>query len=61
MLCKKCMTVMETGTTYELKKEGEKLSARRFYRCNKCHDKTYTKEPNFQEYLKKELEKKSNK
>ena len=51
MLCKRCMVVMKLGTTYEQKKDGDKTSARRFYKCNKCHDKVYTKEPNFQEYI----------
>lgn len=48
MLCKRCMSVMKTGTTYE-QNEDCKPSARRFYECKKCHDKVYTKEPNFQE------------
>lgn len=56
MLCKKCMTVMKTGTTYEQNKNG-KYSARRFYKCKRCHDKVYTKEPNFQEYMRNESEK----
>lgn len=57
MLCKKCMTVMKSGTTYEQKKEDNKSLARRFYRCNNCHDKIYTKEPNFQEYMSRALQK----
>lgn len=57
MLCKRCMTVMKSGTTYEQKKDGDKTFARRFYKCNKCHDKVYTKEPNFQEYMSKALDK----
>ena len=56
MLCKKCMIVMETGTTYEQKKDN-KSSARRFHECRKCHDKVYTKEPNFQECMSKASEK----
>ena len=56
MLCKKCMTVMETGTTYEQNKDG-KPSANRFHKCQKCHDKIYTKEPNFQECMSKASEK----
>lgn len=52
MLCKRCMTVMGTGTTYEQRKDG-KSSSRRYYECKKCHDKVYTKEPNFQEYMNK--------
>lgn len=56
MQCKRCMTVMKTGTTYEQKKDG-KPSARRFHECKKCHDKVYTKEPNFQEYMSNASEK----
>lgn len=50
------MIVMGTGTTYEQKKDG-KSSARRFYECKKCHGKVYTKEPDFQEYMKSESQK----
>ncbi len=50
------MTVMETGTTYEQNKEGKSL-AKRFHECKKCHDKVYTKEPNFQKYMSKASEK----
>lgn len=60
MLCKRCMTVMGTGTTYEQSRDG-KSSARRFYECKKCHDKVYTKEPNFQECMSKASEKCRNK
>lgn len=42
------MTAMETGTTYEQKKDG-KYSARRFHECKKCNYRFYTKEPNSQE------------
>ena len=60
MLCKKCMIVMGTGTTYEQRKGNGKPSARRFHECKKCGDKVYTKEPNFQEYMKKASEKSRN-
>ena len=50
MLCKRCMTVMGTGTRYEQNKDG-KSSAKRYHKCKKCHDKVYTKEPNFQECI----------
>lgn len=60
MLCKRCMTVMGTGTTYEHRKDG-RLSARRFHECQKCHDKIYTKEPSFQECISKASEKCKNK
>lgn len=56
MLCKHCMTIMGTGTTYEQRKDG-KSSARRYYECKKCGDKVYTKEPNFQECMNKASEK----
>lgn len=60
MLCKRCMIVMEIGTTYEQRKDG-KSSARRFHECKNCHDKVYTKEPNFQECMNKASEKNRNK
>lgn len=56
MLCKKCMTVMKTGTAYEQNKNG-RSSARRYHECKKCHDRVYTKELNFQEYMDKASEK----
>lgn len=56
MLCKNCMTVMETGTRYEQRKDG-KSSAKRYYECKKCKDRIYTKEPNFQECMSKSLDK----
>lgn len=60
MLCKRCMVAMESGTTYEQNKNG-RSSSRRFHECKKCHDKVYTKEPNFQEYMSKVTEKYRNK
>lgn len=57
MLCKRCMAVMQPGTTYEQKKGDGKPLARRFHECKKCHDKVYTKEPNFQESMSKASEK----
>lgn len=56
MLCKRCMTVMGTGTTYERKKNG-KSSFRRYHECKKCHDKVYTNESDFYECISKTLEK----
>ena len=56
MLCKMCMTVMATGTTYERNKERKSL-ARRFHECKNCHDKVYTNEPNFQVCMNKASEK----
>lgn len=60
MLCKKCMTVMSTGTTYEQNKDGNP-TARRFHECKKCYDKVYTKELNFQECMSKASDKRRNK
>ena len=45
-----------SGITYEQRKDG-KSSARRYYECKKCHDKVYTKEPNFQDFIVKESNK----
>ncbi len=61
MLCKRCMTVMGTGTRYEQNKDG-KSSARRYYECKnkKCRHRVYTKEPNFQECMGKASEKSRN-
>lgn len=53
------MIVMGTGTTYKQRKD-EKTAARRFHECKKCHDKVYTKEPNFQECMNKASEKSRN-
>lgn len=58
MVCKRCMAVMATGTTYEQKKDG-KSSVRRFHECKRCGERVYTREPNFQEYMYKALENKS--
>lgn len=57
MLCRRCMTIMKSGTTYEQKKGGGYLH-KRFHECRECHNRIYTKEPNFQEYLNNELKKK---
>ena len=59
MLCKRCMTVMATGTTYEQRRDG-KSSERRFHEWKKCHDKIYTKEPNFQWCMSNASEKNRN-
>lgn len=56
MICKRCMIVMGTGTTYKQNKDG-KSSAKRFHECKKCGDKIYTKEPNFQECMSNVSEK----
>lgn len=57
MLCKKCMIVMEAGTQYHPKKGEKDKGYHRFYRCKKCGNKIFTKEPNFQECMRRELEK----
>jgi len=51
MLCRRCMTVMELGTTYEQKGRENKSTHKRFCQCPKCKDKFYINSPNFQEYL----------
>lgn len=61
MICKRCMAVMETGTTYEQGNSRGGLLAKRFHECRKCKDKVYAKEPNFQEFVYKVLEKSTNK
>lgn len=60
MLCKRCMTVMKSGTSYGQNKDG-KSSAKRFYECKKCYDKVYTNESNFQECMNKATSKNRNK
>lgn len=53
MLCKRCMKIMETGTSYEKRNGHDNTSHRRYYECKKCHDRVYLNAPNFQEYLHK--------
>ncbi len=60
MLCKRCMTVMRTGTRYEQNKGQNRPSHRRYFECNKCHDMVYTNALNFQEMLMKESDKSRN-
>lgn len=57
MLCRKCLTVMESGTEYYPKKDDRDKGYRRFRKCKKCHKKIYTKESNFQELIVKSLKK----
>ena len=60
MFCKRCMTVMGTGTEYYPKKDDRDKGYRRYHKCKKCGDKVYTKEPNFQECMNKASEKSRN-
>lgn len=53
MICRRCLTVMGSGTRYEKKKGQDKLYHKRYFECSKCHDRTYTNAPNFQECLYK--------
>lgn len=58
MFCKRCMIVMETGTTYERKKESNgngKIEHKRFCQCPRCKDRVYNNSSNFQETLSKML------
>lgn len=60
MLCKKCGAIMSAGTTYIQNKDGV-CTARRFRECEKCYDKVYIKEPNYQECMSKIINKNRNK
>lgn len=55
MMCVRCKIEMKSGTSYENK--GDKPLARRFYKCIKCHNKVYSKKPNFQECMRNASEK----
>lgn len=57
MLCKRCMTIMEPGTSYEHKKGQDEPSHRRYFECGKCHERVYANISNFQEMLEKVKEK----
>ena len=61
MICKRCMTIMRSGTEYHPKKDDKDKGYSRFHLCKKCGDKVYTKEPNFQDCLNKASEKCRNK
>lgn len=61
MLCKRCMTVMGMGTSYEQRKGRDRPSHKRYFECGKCHDRVYTNAVNFQEILEKESNKNRNK
>lgn len=54
--CEICKIVMKKGTHYE-HKNGHKNSWR-YDECPKCHSKIYNSNPNFQEILVKEYQKK---
>lgn len=60
MLCKRCMTVMGTGTTYEQRKDG-RLLTRRFRKCKKCGEEIYIKESTFPECMEKVTKKRESK
>lgn len=57
MMCKRCMTVMKTGTRYEKNKGQDRPSYKKYFECNNCHNRFYTNKPNFKEYLKNTSEK----
>lgn len=61
MLCRKCMVVMKSGTSYEQKKNNNSKGYKRYDECPKCHDKIYNNLPNFQETLVGALGSRSNK
>lgn len=45
MLCKRCLVIMKSGTTYEQKNQNNKRY-KRFNKCPKCHEKIYNNSPN---------------
>lgn len=57
MLCRYCGIPMISGTRYEKEKGKDKPSHKRYFGCNKCGDRIYTKASNFQEIMKRESEK----
>lgn len=57
MLCKRCMVVMKSGTSYGQKKNSNGKGYRRFDECPKCHERFFNNSPNFQETLVRETEK----
>lgn len=61
MLCRRCNSIMKTGTRYEQRKGQTRLSHKRYFECRKCHDRVYTNTSNFQELLVKEKDKNRNK
>lgn len=61
MLCRKCMVVMKSGTSYEQKKNDNGRGYKRYDECPKCHDKVYNSSLNFQETLVRVSEKRRNK
>lgn len=61
MICRRCLTVMGSGTRYEKKKGHDSPYYKRYFECKKCHDRVYTNAPNFQECMSKASEKCRNK
>lgn len=59
LICKVCNVVMKSGTSYE-HKNGQN-SSRRYDECPKCHFVKYNNNPNFQELLVNEYQKRRNK
>lgn len=57
MVCKRCMVVMENGTSFEHRKEKKEVVKRKYCECNKCHDRIYLKEPSFLEFINKASQK----
>lgn len=56
MICKRCMVVMGTGTTYQ-KRGEDRTSSKRFFECRKCGDRIYNNASSFREYLNIEKKK----
>lgn len=58
MVCKRCMIVMKSGTRYEKKKGQDRPSYKKYFECNKCHDRVYINKSNFQDFFKEDTRKK---
>lgn len=52
------MIVMKSGTRYEKKKGQDRPSYKKYFECNKCHDRVYINKSNFQDFFKEDTRKK---
>lgn len=59
MQCKHCKVSMVSGTSYRDKSDSK--NRKRFHECPVCHFKQYTNGFNFQEILKREIQKSNRK
>lgn len=62
MLCKRCMSVMRTGTVYRPKKNKNDIGCQKYTECLKCKYRKYYKNvQNIQDVLENETSKKRRK